>query len=76
MSVHGPRDVCHESMEYSTEHMHQGPPTIALKGLVHNPDKIGRSKVPRADFIRTKWPKIGGRGGRKIRTYGPRVSDV
>ena len=53
-----------------------GPPTIALKGLVHNPDKIGRSKVPRADFIRTKWPKIGGRGGRKIRTYGPRVSDV
>ena len=45
-----------------------GPPTIALKGLVHNPDKIGRSKGPRADFIRTKWPKIGGRGGRKIRT--------
>ena len=46
----------------------KGPPTIALKGLVHNPDKIGRSKGPRADFIRTKWPKIGGRGGRKIRT--------
>lgn len=45
MSVHGPRDVCHESMEYSTEHMHQRSKPTLVQGSVGTPAALARGNV-------------------------------
>ena len=38
-----------------------GPPTMALKCLIHNPDKIVLLRGPMPDSIRTKKAKIRGK---------------